>query len=197
MSRIFRILTAFIILMLIITAIGGFTYNEITAPNASSSTVTSTTVNISGMINLSGFPYLIRTACLNLSQICSNLTHHVINVTILNKSSSSGAYGILASSLSTTVNVTNTSGHTGLDFWDFQATLSDESYHWIKLNFTNVSRADDGSNIGSLTAARIINVDVDLYMIKIPTYNMSFKTADGTTSYCGVSDANTWGCSAG
>jgi len=198
-------LIAFIIALLTIAFASAFTYNQITAP-AEFYTSSSLEVNISGGINISAFPYLKTTG--------NNATSHVINVTILNKSSSSGSYGILANSLSLTINASN---YTEQKFWNYTATLT-EGYNWIRLNFTNVSRNDDGSFGGSLTAERIVNVDTKAFMITVGQFdtinistkegdinisgkykstknNMTFTTLSGTVVYCGVDDSKVWTCS--
>ena len=170
-----------IALCLVLSA-AAFRFNQITAPVAYS-TSTSTSVNISGGINITAFPFL---AIKNMSE--SNFSTHVINVTILNKSSSSGAYGILASSLSLTVNATNLTGDTN-NFWNFTATLK-EGRNWLRLNFTNVSRNDDGSFGGSLTDEVIIDIDTKKYLLvlggKANLPNINFSLDSGNVNISGV-----------
>ena len=116
------------------------------------------TVNVSAAMNVSGFPFLIR-LCTNASAECNNVTRHVINVTILNHSgSSTDAYGILASSLPLTVNVTNDTSAPAM-FWNFSASFTN-GRQFIKVNFTNVSRDSTGSFGGALTSERIVQIDV-------------------------------------
>lgn len=186
------LLTLAVSLILIISVLA-YSSNEITAP-AAYSTSSTLTVNVSGGINASSYDGIVGGS--------------VVNVTILNKSSSSGAYGILAASLSLTCNASNGS----LDyFWNYTATFT-EGRQWIKLNFTNVSF---NNNVGSLSAERIVQIDLDATMLSLyggkinftdtgninisgtiglGEHNMSFITQDGTKACCGVSDANVWGC---
>ncbi len=173
------ILAGFIAGLFLIASALAFTTNEISAPTAYSTSAT-TTVNISGMVNISAFPYLdnfIREGLLNGTY--ANISRHVVNFTILNKSSSSGAYGQLASFA---VNVTNDTSSkvnfwnytatvtndtsSKVNFWNYTATLK-EGRNWIRINFTNISRADDGSFGGSLTSERIIDIDTLRYKLII------------------------------
>src|SRR3990167_3396952 len=152
-----KIIVVLGLLILLTVSVMSFTINQITAPTSYSTSAT-TSINISGGINITNFPYLQI-----VNQSFSNFSTHVINVTILNKSCSSCAYGILASSLSLTVNATNISGNTN-NFWNFTATFK-EGRNWIRLNFTNVSRADDVSFGGSLTDEVIVDIDTTKYKL--------------------------------
>src|SRR3990167_5739446 len=73
-------------------------------------------INISGGINTTAFPFLNERAPGENGSYPS-ITRHTINVTILNKSCASCAYGILESSLSLTINATNDT--TLPNFWNF------------------------------------------------------------------------------
>ncbi len=158
---------------------------EITTPT-SFVTSDSTSINVTATFNISGFPYLASTGL--------NWTNATINVNILNKSSISGAYGILAESLSRTITVSNGTD-VNASYFNQIITLANEQRHWIKINFTNVSRADNGDFGGALTTERIIQIDADYNIFPFNVYNFSYITADGSKSYCGVSDANVWSCS--
>lgn len=172
-----------VIAVMLVASVTAFT-TQITAPATNFVTETSTTINVSCAMNVSKFPYL-RTYGLNF-------TNHTINLTVYNKSSDSGAYGVLASSLGETYTTSNSS--TPSDFYDFQATLANNNRHWIKCGFENVSRNADGSYGGSNTSVKIIQIDVDYDIFPFNVYNFSYITADGTKSYCGVSNANVWAC---
>ena len=205
--RINKLLAGIVIALFLIISAAAFTTNEITAPSAYQ-TYNTLTVNISGGLNVSAFSFL------TARNTSANFTQHVINITILNKSSSSGAYGILDSSLSLTINATN---RTPDVFWNFTATLT-EGRHWIRLNFTNVSRADDGSFGGSLSAERIVDIDLEAYVLTIGQFdkinfsldsgnitiagnyatnknNITLTTIGGTKVYCGVDNSKVWSCS--
>lgn len=172
-----KFINLLIVAILMISFTAAFSTTQITAPTEFLYSE-KLDINISGGINASGFSYLT-----------VNQTE-TINVTILNKSSSAGAYGILESSLPLTINASNNMTEY---FWNFTANFTNER-HWIKLNFTNVSRADDGSFGGALTAERIVQIDIARDILDIGYYNLSFTTKDGTESCCGVSDANVWDC---
>lgn len=114
-----------IVLCLIFSA-SAYTTNIISAPSSYSTSAT-TSVNISGMINISNnaFPYIdnfVRVSIAGqLNGTFFNVSRHVINFTILNKSSSTGAYGYLASF---SVNVTNDTA-SPVNFWNYTATLNE------------------------------------------------------------------------
>lgn len=154
--------------------VSAFSTVEITAPTAFSYHTT-LGVNVSGGINVSGFPYLMIVD--NASSWRANMSRHILNVTVLNctlGTNSTCTYGILAASLSLTVNATNDSA-SAANFWNYTATLT-EGRHKIRLNFTNVSRADDGSFGGALSAERIVQIDVEYDIINVGGYgsiNMS------------------------
>jgi len=172
-----KIIIAFGILLLMMISAGAFTYNQISAP-ASYSTSASASINISGGINITAFPYLTGRAA-GENGTYANVSNHTIGVRILNKSSSSGTYGILASSAALTVNAHNSSGNTN-NFWNFTATLK-EGRNWIRLNFTNVSRNDAGGFGGSITDEVIIDIDTELYRITLKPFskiNFSLDTGD-------------------
>ncbi len=151
----------------------------------------STGVNVSCAINVSGFPYLAKTGWARNKTTGTNFSDHRINVTVSNKSSDSGAYSILAETLSLTINATNRSPEV---FWNYTVTLTEGDRHWLFCNFTNVSRNDDGSYGGAITSVSLVQIDAERKILGFDTYNFSYITADGTKSYCGVSDANIWGC---
>lgn len=180
---------AAIMAYLAISAMGYSTVLKLAPPNFDHQE--STSVNVSCAINVSGFPYLTGTGWNHSKYAGTNVSSHIINVTILNKSSSSGAYGILASSLSLTVSAANDTAF----FWNYTATLTEGDRHFIICNFTNVSRNDDGSWGGALTGRALVQIDADATVLGFSGYNMSFVTADGTTSYCGVDNSNAWSCS--
>ena len=189
--------TAMFILVVIILWIAvfvipiwAFTTVEITAPTTLTYLQT-TSVNISGAINISAFPYLFEN---HFSD--NNTVRHVLNITILTKTTSAGAYSILASSLSLTYNASN---DTVKNFWNFTATLP-EGRNIIRLNWTNVSRADDGSFGGVLSAERIVQIDTQPNFINFSSIlhleeNLSMNSGDGTRFDCGPNDAGTFSCS--
>ena len=204
------IITAIITIILTAIQITAFSTIEITAPAAFSYQET-LLVNISGSINASGFPFLNNPSTTS----GGNYTVDVVNITILNHSgSSTDAYGILAASLPLLINATNDTTFSAV-FWNFSATLTNER-HWIKLNFTNVSRNDDGSFGGALSAERIIQIDVSGNILNVggfDTINLSLDTGDINTSgglhisknismlntagnrfTCGINNAGTFSC---
>ena len=168
-----------------------FTTVEITAPS-DLTYQNSTSVNISGGINITAFPYL--SADSGSSDV--NITRHTVNVTILTKTTSSGTYSILASSLPLTINASN---DTVKNFWNYTATLP-EGRNYIRLNFTNVSRNADGSYGGALTAERIVQIDTAPFLLNfsgklhLENFNLSANSPDGTRWECGVNDTGQWGC---
>lgn len=176
----------------IVTLVAGFSTVEITAPT-SFQFLNSTLVNISGGINTSGFPFLLD------SKTGLNLSTHVINVTILTKTTAAGSYSILATSLPLTINATNLTN--SLNFWNFTATLP-EGRNYIRLNFTNVSRNAQGVFGGALSAERIVQIDTNLLLINITNKihfenNISINSYQGGARFnCGVSSIGTWNCSA-
>ena len=164
-----KLLLYALLFFMVVFVVVGFTTTQITAPT--SFTYQSVLgVNVSGGINASGFSFLSS----NSSTNGMNITEDVVNVTILNHSGSpSDPYGILASSLSLVVNATNDTSTT--QFWNFTASLTDER-HWIKLNFTNVSRADDGSFGGATTSERIVQIDIQYDRIVLLNGAINFST---------------------
>ena len=174
----------FFLILAGILGVIGFSTVDITAPDEFSYQAT-LSVNVSCGLNVSAFPWLLdKSEGLNFSD-------EVINVTILNRTEETGAYGILGASLDLTLNATN---RTPDAFWNYTYTATN-GRQGILCNFTNVSRADNGAFGGALTAERLVQIDVDYNILAFNFYNFSFPTADGTTSYCGVSDANVWACS--
>ena len=168
------IILSIVITLLTIFSVIAFSTVEKTAPFNTYSTSISTSVNISGRINISGFPSLARTG--------ENVTSHVINVTILNKSSLTGAYGILASSLSLVVsNATN--GTTGPGDWNFTASLTEER-HWLLLNFTNATPG------GALTNVTVIEIDVDYDIMTIGQSVINFSIKTGNINISGILSAD-------
>ena len=174
---------ASIVLMLSIGSIA-FSTVEITKPTAFSYQEV-LEVNISGALNISGFPYLTYTARKgNGTQENGsfnagfNFSDEIINITILNKSSSAGSYGYLASFA---VNVTN---RTPDMFWNYTATLT-QGRHWLRLNFTNVSRQDNGAFGGALTSERIVQIDIKGNILNIGgfgTVNITLDNGNINTS---------------
>ena len=151
------IFTSIMLALITIFSVIAFTSNEISAPSAYV-TLTSTSVNISGAVNASAFS--------GLSQ------GDVVNVTILNKSSNGGDYGILESSLLSRINASGTSKHV---FWNQTVTLARDTRHWIILNFTNATSG------GSLSSERIIDIDIDFFTIQVGqfgTINLSVDTGN-------------------
>ncbi len=213
-------ITSLIIVVLAVAFIAvfatAFTTTEITAPTEFSYHSIAQ-VNISGGINITAFPFLMRVT--NTSSSMANISRHIINVTILNCTLGTGStctYGILAESLLLTLNATNDTASTA-NFWNYTATFT-EGRHNVRLNFTNVSRQDNGAFGGALTTERIVQIDLEFNTLEIwggeinltsdgnisfagilrsGTYNHSYITADGTKSWCGVSNANVWGCVSG
>lgn len=206
-----KIISHILVLLTLIFSVSAFLTTEINAPTKFSYQEV-LTVNVSAVINVSGFPFLSSTG---FEGTDFNITRHIINVTILNHSgSSTDAYGILDSSLILTVNATNDTSAPAM-FWNFTATLTNER-QWIKVNFTNVSRADDGTFGGALTAERIIQIDVKGNIINVGGFdtvnisldtgaintsgplhiggNISIKSGDGLLHICGPNNAGTWSC---
>ncbi len=187
----------FIMMLLVIAGAVAYVQNEITAPpGAPYSTSTTTTVNISGMINISGFPYLQITGFNRSKYTGQNISKHTINVTILNctiTTSGTCTYGILAASLPLTINISNNTAGP-VDFWNYSATLKNGELHSIRINWTNVSRNDAGAFGGSLSEERLIEIDTEANIFAFQFYNFSFITADGTKSYCGVDNSDVWSC---
>lgn len=189
-----------------------FTTTEITAPTAFSYHPI-LDVNISGGINVTAFPFLMR----NNDSDNINIIRHVINVTILNctlGTSSSCTYGILAASLPLTINATNDTA-SGVNLWNYTAEFT-QGRHKVRLNFTNVSQADDGTFGGALTAERIVQIDVEFNVLEIwggvinlsstgdvnisgrlhiGGGNLSVKSGGGTSFDCGPNDSGVWSCS--
>ena len=187
----FFIIPLVFIMMALMAA--GFSTVEITAPTSLILYQSSLEVNISGGINITAFPYLSN----DPSKNDTNTTSHVINVTILTKTTSAGSYSILAASLPLTINASNT---TTKDFWNYTATLP-EGRNYIRLNFTNVSRHADGTYGGALTAERIVQIDTEPTLINFSAKlhleggNLSLNSGGGTRFDCGPNDGGTWSCS--
>ena len=162
-------ITSFIILA------SAFSTVEINAP-ADVTYFEVVTVNVSAAMNVTAFPFLTSSPG---GDSGFNITSHIINVTILNHSgSATDDYGILASSLSLTYNASNYS--TIVDFWNFTGTFTNER-NWIRVNFTNVSRAADGSFGGALTSERIVQIDTAGNVLNLggfDTHNFSFDSGD-------------------
>lgn len=168
-----KFLSIIVALLVLIFSASAFLTTEITAPTAFSYSPT-LEVNISGGINVSAFPFLLDTG------EGLNFSDNVVNITILNctvNSAGTCTYGILASSLPLTINATNRSPEV---FWNFTATFTNDR-HKVRLNFTNISRADDGSFGGALTAERIIQIDVQRNIIELLGGVINFST-DGNIS---------------
>ena len=185
-----KLMLGVVVVISFLLATLAFSTVEITAPT----TITyleSTSVNVSCGINITGFPYL-RSYNLN----SSNAT---INVTILTKTTSSGAYSILAASLPLTIDINNGSGVNG-HFWNYSATLP-VGRNYVQCNFTNVSRAADGTFGGALTAERIVQIDTEPVLINfsgnlhLENYNLSINSGGGTRYDCGPNDSGAWSCS--
>ena len=158
-----------IMVILLSVFVIGFSVNEISKPLAYS-TSTSLKVNVSGGFNASGITGL--------------QANDTINVTILNKSSLSGAYGIYNGTGDTIGGlhgyIINASGETAGShrFWNKTITLTEER-HWIRLNCTNCTSG------GSLTSERIIDIDIDynVYQLgRFDTLNFSLDTGNFNTS---------------
>ena len=189
-----KLLSTLIVFLVVLMVVSGFSTVEITAP--SDSTYQSTlAVNISGGINVSAFPFLLFTGANHSNN--DTVARHVINVTILTKTSSSGTYSILAASLPLTINATN---GTPQNFWNYTATLS-EGRNYVRLNFTNVSINDKGEYGGALTAERIIQIDTEPLLINfsgklhLEGGNLSVNSGGGTRFDCGPNDSGAWSCS--
>lgn len=132
--------------LLMMIFVVGYATNEISKPTAYS-TSTTVTVNISGGVNASG-----------ISGLTENAT---VNVTILNKSSSAGAYGRYFVDAGIDGHKINSSGDITDYFWNYTVTLNDNERHWIRLNFTNATAG------GSLSSVRIIDIDTRYYVLDI------------------------------
>ncbi len=172
----------FLLCILFVFLASAFTTVEITKPTEFSYQE-SLTVNVSASINISGFPFLISTGFVLSDDATStnfNISRHIIGFNILNHSgSSTDAYGILLTTSDLTINATNDTSSPP-NIFDFLANLTSER-HWIKINFTNVSRADDGTFGGALTAERIVQVDSRGNILNVggfDTINLSLDTGD-------------------
>ena len=160
--RVKKFLVGFVITLLLILIVHGFSTVEITAPDQYSTSAT-VTVNVSGGINASSFPFL--------------KSGDIVGVNILNRSSSTGEYNILSSSASLTVNATNTSS--GVEtWWNFTATLTEGDRHRIRLNFTNATRNDDGSFEEVLTSERTIDIDIRALVLEAPSIKVGDPNVD-------------------
>ncbi len=185
------IILTLIELFVIVLMVSGFSTVEITAPSALKYE-TSTAVNISCGINITGFPYLSADTGGD-----NNITRHVLNITIYTKETSSGIYTILPSSLNLTMNASN---DTQQNFWNYTATLSEER-NYVKCGFENVSRNADGSYGGVNTSERIVQVDSAPNLINfssnlhLENFNLSINSGGGTQYDCGPNDGGTWSCS--
>ncbi len=169
------IISSILITLLTIFSVIAFGTVEKSAPFNTYSTSTTTDINVSCAINISGFPSLARTG--------ENVTSHVINVTILNKSSLLGAYGILNYSISSVVaNATNASDGGG-NFWNLTITLTEER-HWIQCNFTNATSG------GALTNVTAIEIDVDYNIMTIGNNVINFSIDTGNINISGILSAD-------
>lgn len=158
MTKLIMLLGLILIIGLIIDTTA-YTTTEITAPPAGFTFTTSTSVNISGGINASGFPDLFVNGSIDAW----------IGVMIMNKSCQSCSYDnhsnyvIKASNGSTSV------------FWNQTITLG-EGYNWIYLNFTNATVAVLPAH--TVTEVRIINVDTEKYKLNVGGFNKINFTVD-------------------
>lgn len=168
------IITSFLLLVLAVITISAFTITEITAPPTGFTTVTSDQVNVSGGINGSTASSLY-TRYGPISE--TNLSNNMVNVSILQKNTSTGSYKILDTSVMNVSNFTRMS-------WNLTVTV-DEGYNWIRLNFTNVTTSQGGV-LGVQTDERIINLDSNLYMLNIGGLDkINFTLDDGHIEIAG------------
>lgn len=156
-----KILATLLTFLICAFTVSGYTTYLFAAP-AEYLTSTSTGINFSGQINSSGVAGLDE--------------GEVVNVTVMNKSSSSGSYGFLDATASSVVNA---SGELWEDeFWNITATLTEER-HWIKLNFTNSTEG------GTVTSEAIIDIDTDYYVLTVGQFdkiNLSLDTGHINTT---------------
>ena len=174
-----------IVFLVFVLSAAAFLTVEITAPTAFSYQET-LEVNVSAGLNITGFPFLINVGSNNGSV---NSTNATVGINILNHSGSgTDTYGILASSTGLTITISNgtTPSADAGNFWNFTATLTNER-QFIKVNFTNVSRKDDGSFGGVLTAERVVQIDTSGNILNLggfDTRNISLD--DGTINMSGL-----------
>lgn len=140
-----KMILCLVIAILLMVSVSAYSTVEITAPT-SFEFQSKLTVNISAAINASGFDFLKE--------------GDRVNVTVQNHSgNSTHAYGILASSLSLTLNATGSNSSEQTNFWNFTATLT-EGRQWIKVSFNNASRYDDGTFRIINTSERVVQIDL-------------------------------------
>lgn len=162
------IILIIVIALLTIISVIAYSTVEKTAPFTEYQIFTTTSINISGGVNASG---------------ASGLTnaYDIVNVTILNKSSSAGAYGILNVS-GQRHHLVNASNGTTNVFWNFTATLTEER-HWIRINFTNASSV---WNETMLTNETVFDIDVDYDVITIGQDVINLSTVTGNINISGI-----------
>ncbi|KKM97082.1 hypothetical protein LCGC14_1171730 [marine sediment metagenome] len=180
--RLKTIISHIVIYLLVIFSVIAFTGVEKLAPINAFSTSATTEINISGRINASGILFD------NASNKYPLRGGDVINVTILNKSSLDGSYGILASSLSLTLNASNASTGHEAQFWNFTATFV-EGIVWIQLNFTNATGIN-GTGGGLLSNVTVIEIDVDYNIITIGLDVINLSTDSGNINISGILSAD-------
>lgn len=169
-----------ILIMGLILMVGatGYTY-QITAPPSTFTTQSSTSVNVSGNVNVTYY------GILNGSN--PNLK---IEVMIMNRSCSTCSYDNHSNYI--------INGSEGA-FWNQTITLG-SGYNWIYLNFTNAT-AIGGVASHVTTSANVINIDPDMYKLNIggsDKINITLDTGNlataGTVTSAGyLTGANTGG----
>ncbi len=179
------IFLSFVIALITILSVIAFTGVEKTAPINTYSTSTTTDINISGRINASGLTFINGSGRNPTRPLRGG---DVINVTILNCTlglSSTCTYGILASSLSLTLNASNGS----IDYrWNFTASFT-EGFHLIALNFTNATGVN-GTGGGLLSNVTAIEIDVDYNIITIGQDVINLSTDTGNINISGILSAD-------
>ena len=161
------------ILMALLTIFSVMAYSTVTktAPINNYQPQTTLTVNVSGGINASGFSALSTAGA-------------QINVTILNKSSLNGDWGLYNPS-GYIVNASNGS----IDFfWNVTITLT-EGIHWIALNFTNSSGLANATD-GTLSNITAIEIDLDYNIITIGQDVINLSTDTGNINISGILSAD-------
>ncbi len=186
--RLKTIILSFVIALITILSVMAFTGVEKTAPINTYSTSTTTDINISGRINASGLTFINGSGRNPTRPLRGG---DVINVTVLNCTlglSDTCTYGILASSLSLTLNASNASTGHEAQFWNFTASFT-EGFHLIKLNFTNATGLN-GTGGGLLTNKTAIEIDVDYNIITLGQDVINLSTDSGNINMSGILSAD-------
>ena len=163
------IILGIVIALLAAFSVIAFTIVEKTAPFNSYQTFTTLQINVSCGINASGIAGLAE--------------KDSVNVTILNKSSLNGAYGIYGG----VSHLLNASGVGGAShFWNQTITLT-EGRHWLLCNFTNVTFQGIPSILTNVTA---IEIDIDYNIITIGQDVINLSTDTGNINISGILSAD-------